>query len=52
MKRGLVRPLERVLADKHRHYYRETDREAHLPGTVVKKCIHCPKIVVRKKDPS
>ncbi len=50
MRRGPVRPLERQLADKHRHHYRDTDRDPVLPGTVVKKCIHCPKIVVRKKE--
>lgn len=50
MKRGPVRPLERAIADQHRHYYRDLEEGTVVPDTVVKKCIHCPKRVVRRKE--
>lgn len=52
MRRGPVRPLERVLANVHRHHFRFVMDGTVQPDTIVKRCIHCSKTVVRRKEPA
>lgn len=56
MTRGRPKPMTpeaiagMIRASQHRHYYRLVG-DGPVSGTVIKRCIHCPKTVTRRKEP-